>query len=170
MNFNEAFHKTVFEWEGGDRLHEVPGDPGGLTKYGISQRAHPNVNVRNLNETDAKAIYRVKYWNRLWVDNLPDELRWDVFDHGVNAGQGSAALTLQRAINMCQLVRGRPRISEDGQIGPQTTLTATGLPPLRLLRVFRALRTERYLMLARGGMEKFIEGWLDRVDGIAGNA
>ena len=170
MNFSEAFQKTVFDWEGGDRLHNVPGDPGGLTKYGISQRAYPALRIASLTESAAKDIYHGDYWRPLRVGELPDALRWDVFDFGVNAGLRRSAVALQRAINHCRGARGYPEIATDGQIGPRTISAAQGLPALRLLRVFRAVRTQHYMILADRGMEKFLEGWLDRVDGTAGNA
>ena len=44
----------VIEREGGDKLTKDPSDPGGTTKYGISQRANPDVDIENL---------RWSYWS-----------------------------------------------------------------------------------------------------------
>lgn len=46
----------VFESEGG--LSEDPNDKGGTTKFGISQRAYPNVDIKNLTRQQAELIYR----------------------------------------------------------------------------------------------------------------
>jgi lysozyme family protein len=59
--FERALAFTL-RWEGG--LSQDPDDPGGTTKYGISARAHPEVDVRNLTLEDAKEIYRKEYWER----------------------------------------------------------------------------------------------------------
>ena len=44
-DFDKAF-ELVIGHEGG--LVDHPADPGGLTKYGISKRAYPNLDIRNL--------------------------------------------------------------------------------------------------------------------------
>jgi hypothetical protein len=64
MDFEMAWRKTM-TWEGGDRLHTVPGDPGGATKYGISQRAFPNTDIPSLTERKAQMLARLHYWNPL---------------------------------------------------------------------------------------------------------
>jgi len=38
-----------------------PRDPGGETKYGISKRAYPGLDIKNLTEEQAKEIYRQDY-------------------------------------------------------------------------------------------------------------
>lgn len=81
----------------------VPGDPGGPTKYGITlgdMRIHgwPNATaetVRNLTLADAKEIYRRHYWNAVGGDTLPAGLDYTVFDFAVNAGVGRAMGTLR---------------------------------------------------------------------------
>lgn len=50
----------VLSVEGG--LVNNPADPGGLTKYGISQRSYPDLDIRNLSIEDAKEIYFRDYW------------------------------------------------------------------------------------------------------------
>ncbi len=41
-----------------------PADPGGETRYGISKRAFPKVDIANLTINKAKAIYKAFYWER----------------------------------------------------------------------------------------------------------
>ena len=48
---------------------------GGETKYGISKRAHSNVDIKNLTVEDACAIYREDYWKPCKAEKLPEELR-----------------------------------------------------------------------------------------------
>ena len=54
--------------EGG--LVDNPADPGGLTKYGISKRAYPTLDIAGLTVDQAKAIYRRDYWNPLGLDAI----------------------------------------------------------------------------------------------------
>ena len=82
-SFDKAF-AFVIGAEG--KLTDDPKDPGGLTKYGISHRAYPTVDIRNLTLDDAKAIYRLDYWDKCDCDNLPYPLDVVAFDTAVNMG------------------------------------------------------------------------------------
>ena len=46
-------------------------DPGGETKFGISKRAHPDLDIANLTRDQAGAVYRRDYWDRLRCFDLP---------------------------------------------------------------------------------------------------
>lgn len=170
MNFEEAFALTL-TWEGGDRLHTVPGDPGGTTKYGISQRAYPEVDVEHLTLGGAQEIARRDYWSRNNIDFLPAPLRWYVFDTAFNMGSLRAGRLLQTAINLC--IQANPHamdfLSVDGEIGPRTISAAHMYEPARLLRVLRAYRMEYYLTLGETGYAKFLDGWLRRAEGRESN-
>lgn len=67
-----------------------PEDPGGETKYGISKRAYPRLDIKNLTLEDASAIYKRDYWNAAGCDDLDDSLALVVFDTAVNCGVGRA--------------------------------------------------------------------------------
>ena len=54
-NFNEIIEK-VLEHEGG--YVNDPTDLGGETKYGITKRFYPNVDIKNLTIEQAKEIYK----------------------------------------------------------------------------------------------------------------
>ena len=77
----------MFAVEGG--LSEHPDDPGGVTKYGISQRAHPDVDVRNLTREQATIIMRDHYWDPL-PRGLPPDVRWFAFDSCFHSGMQRA--------------------------------------------------------------------------------
>jgi len=47
---NSQIIKEVLRREGGAKLTKDPDDPGGVTKYGISKRSNPDVDVENLTE------------------------------------------------------------------------------------------------------------------------
>ena len=170
VNFDQAFDQLM-GWEGGGALHEVEGDWGGVTKWGISQRAYPMLDIPNLTEDDARDLIHRKYWLPLRANQLDPELRWDVFDFGVNAGYRTSARALQKSINLCRRARGDRRhpLKGDGDVGPLTLEGAREEEPERLLRVFRAYRTKRYMKLAETGRwsARFIHGWLRRAEGGA---
>jgi len=63
-----------------------PSDPGGETKYGISKRAYPTLDIQNLTESAAKEIYKRDYWDKLDCDNLFYSFDIVAFDTAVNMG------------------------------------------------------------------------------------
>ena len=105
MNFDLAV-KLVIGFEGA--YVNDPRDPGGETKWGISKRSYPDVDIRNLSTDDAKQIYKMDYWDKMQCDKLPEGLRLAVFDCAVNQGISMAARTLQK------LAGARM----DGMVGP----------------------------------------------------
>ncbi len=108
MNAFEQAFAVVVGHEGG--YVNDPRDPGGETKYGISARAYPNVNIRGLTLEIAKTIYRADYWARGYCNEMPGPLALLHFDSAVNNGVGQAARFLQQALG----------VKVDGDIGPAT--------------------------------------------------
>lgn len=96
MDFETAFGRLI-GFEGG--LSNNPQDPGGLTKYGISQKAFPNLDIANLTLDQAKAIYKQQYWDEIRADTLPDPVRYVAFDAAVNNGVNRANVWLQLALS-----------------------------------------------------------------------
>jgi lysozyme family protein len=111
--FNHALAFALW-WETGGRtdgaMTNDPDDPGGLTKWGISQRAFPRVHIPSLTRTQAAELYRLNYWDLVEGDELPRVVAFVVFDYAVNSGVARASRALQRAVGA----------KIDGDIGPQT--------------------------------------------------
>jgi len=147
--------EVVLEHEGG--YVNDPKDPGGETKYGISKKAYPDVDIKNLTEEEAKEIYKSDYWDKNKVDNLPDDLKHIFFDMCVNMGRGTAVRVLQRAINN----KGGDLVV-DGGFGPGTSFALAKYTP-KLDRV-RAFRVRYYVELVnrKPDLEKFYFGWFRR--------
>jgi lysozyme family protein len=90
--------------EGGYTNH--PSDPGGPTNFGITladfrRHARPGAtaaDIRAMKVEEAKAIYRVHYWNAVRCDELPAGVDYCVFDYAVNSGTTRAAKVLQRVL------------------------------------------------------------------------
>ena len=142
-------------------LVDNPGDPGGLTKYGISQRAFPKVDIRNLTRDAAVEIYRCDYWAVAHCDEIPWPLCLFVFDHAVNAGVGGA-------IRLLQGVCGG---KVDGAWGPLTAEAVAGrcarAPMFELGRSYNVARVQAYLGMSPMLVSRFGVGWCGRVAAVA---
>ena len=150
--FDEIIEK-VLEHEGG--YVNDPKDLGGETKYGITKRFYPDIDIKNLTIEQAKEIYKSDYWDRNKVESLPQNLWHIYFDMCVNMGKRTAVKVLQRAA----VNKGRD-IEVDGGLGP---MTIGALKGVELDRV-RAFRVKYYvdLITARPEQEKFYLGWFRR--------
>lgn len=103
-----------------------PADPGGATNMGITLATYRQwsddpelgpVQVQDMTQRTAKAIYRGLYWNPLRADALAAGVDLMVFDMGVNAGIWRSARILQRAV-------GFTGDQVDGCVGPETLAAA----------------------------------------------
>jgi len=66
-------------------------DSGGVTRFGISKDANPDVDVENLTEAQARQIYRDRYETPLALaDDVDPAFRAVAFDTAVNHGVGRA--------------------------------------------------------------------------------
>lgn len=148
MKFENAV-EYILKHEGGYVFHQK--DPGGETNFGISKRAYPNLNIKDLTRDDAKEIYRRDYWNKISADLLPHFLRLSVFDSAVNQGP-------QRAIGLLQAALG---VSVDGVLGPATLEAAGRANPEKLLKAYARIRMNRYADDRNFAI--FGEGWTQRL-------
>lgn len=87
MSFDAAFD-VVVGIEGG--YVNDPHDPGQETKFGISKRSYPQIDIANLTLDQAKALYLRDYWHLCKCDEMPQDLALAVFDAAVNQGPGTA--------------------------------------------------------------------------------
>jgi len=150
--------EVVLKHEGG-YVHD-PRDPGGETKYGISKRSYPSLDIASLTREDAIAIYYRDFYSKYGYGRLNDEaVATKVFDMAVNMGPATAHRLLQEA-----LVFLGYDIAVDGIIGPQTIVAANRADPRRLLQVLRWLAAHHYYRIAaqRPQSRAFLIGWLRR--------
>ncbi len=140
--------ELILRLEGADT--NDPRDPGKLTRFGIAQASHPNIDVADLTKADAAEIYANQYWKPLRCEDMPPAVALAVFDCAVNQGPGIAARLLQRAA----------RVREDGVIGPHT-LAAIFRAPEAVLDDFIVGRLIRYT--DTGNFDRFGKGWFARV-------
>ena len=153
MGFEKAI-KEVLKHEG-KYVHD-PHDRGGETNFGISKRAHPEVDIKNLTEEHAIGIYHEHYWIPSKAEKLPKNLQGYFFDMCINLGQRNGVKVLQKAINS----KGSKMVSVDGRIGPITIKAANNLE-LERLKSFRVLYYAN-LVHSNPTQEKYWFGWFRR--------
>jgi lysozyme family protein len=149
--------ERVLADEGG--YSSSPADPGGATKFGISARAHPGVDIATLTRDAAVNIYWREWWLPFGFAQLPAAIAAKTFDLSVNIGAAHAIQCLQRALRAC----GSP-VTEDGVLGEATALASRRADPAALMAAMRSEAAGYYRILAasRDGAQAFIKGWLNR--------
>lgn len=149
MNFDQAFDALI-NHEGG--YTNNPADPGGETKFGISKRAYPSLDIKNLTLADARSIYYRDFWQRAMCHKLHPDLAFDVFDAAVNSGVGQAIRWLQRSVN----------VADDGVVGPLTLAAIQRLDDTSAIRArFSGHRLE--FMAKLSTWDVFSRGWCRRI-------
>ena len=153
-NFENAII-MLLENEGGYVDH--PNDPGGETKFGISKRSYPDLDIKSLSRVDAIRIYKKDYWDTLDLDSFPyDRIGEKLFDISVNMGIKNAIKCLQRSIRAVLLAE----IEDDGVIGPITKTLLVKCSEFALLCSFRSEVAGYYRSLKYSS--HFLKGWLSR--------
>jgi lysozyme family protein len=133
MTFDQAVAFVLFhegEW------NRRPDEPGGLTRYGISRKAHPTVDLDALTLEGARAIYLADYWTPAGCPLLPAPLRLPMFDAAVQHSVRTAVKFLQQAVGA----------TPDGIMGPHTLAAADREPWADTLVDFMARRFKLYAL------------------------
>lgn len=165
-NFDLAF-KEIIAIEGTATTND-PTDKGGLTKYGISKKAFPNVDIANLTLDKAKKIYQDNYWktSNINLDSFDYKIALELFDIGVNQGIVTAAKKLQRALNlMNRNEKDFPDLMLDGNAGQKTISAYKKVNKDVLLKVLNGFQFMTYVEITERDktQEKFFNGWMIRV-------
>ncbi len=145
ISFDQAFVRLV-DSEGG--YVNSPKDPGGETKFGISKRSYPSVDIKALTLDGAKQIYFRDFWTPLGT--TAPAVKFQAFDFAVNSGIPKAVKKLQLAVGAV----------DDGQWGAksQAALDAMSLDDV-LLR-YMAERIRFWTSLPT--WDEFGKGWARR--------
>ena len=129
-----------------------PNDPGKATKYGISKKAYPDIDIENLTLEQAKKIYKRDYWDRCKCSFIPDALSIALFDFAVNSGTKKAIKYLQKALE----------VPADGVIGNQTIGACNREPTKKVLEKYMDLRLD--FLMSLKNWKYFGNGWGGRVN------
>ena len=148
MNFDTAFDRLLGH-EGGYINHK--NDPGGETKFGISKRSYPNVDIADLTLDDAKTLYKRDFWDRAQCDRLPPDLAFQVFDGAVNSGIGNSIRWLQEAAG----------VAVDGVVGPLTLRKVGDMDTGIAIARYNGVRLK--FMASLSTFDVFGRGWARRI-------
>ena len=166
---------NIIKVEGG--YTNDPNDAGGATRYGITvavaRRNGYNGDMRDLPIEFARMVYRKQYYEGPHFDDvakLSPRIAEELTDTGVNMGVTTAALFLQRWLNVMNMEkRFYPDVKADGYIGQQTLACLEAYLKKRgkegetvLLRALNSSQGHRYLEIAEGRQanENYVYGWL----------
>jgi lysozyme family protein len=139
----------LIQREGGSKIVNLPGDTGGVTKYGISSNNHPDVDVPNLTYQDARDIYINTYLVSSNIYKLDQPLQEQMLDFAVHSGTETAIKKLQTLLN----------VTPDGVIGPITLSKCNGY---QLRDVNNALVKTRVHFLLNMNKPHVWRGWIRR--------
>lgn len=162
----------VLEHEGGN--DDDPRDPGGRTSRGITaerwaewRQTHPGMpeDVWDAPQSAVEAIYREKYWNVLWCEQLPPGVDYAVFDFGVNSGPARSARFLQEIVGS----------EADGEVGPNTVAATRAADPEAVIKQLcddrmAFLKTARNKETGELLWPTYGRGWTNRVNDVRRDA
>jgi lysozyme family protein len=154
-DFTQAVQKTLIH-EGG--FVDSPNDPGGATKYGITQADMPGVDMKTVTQEHAIAYYAAHYWNQFYTQIVDQAIAEKLFDMGVLFGVKTAVKMLQiTLVNKVSLVT-------DGEFGPGT-LSAVN-QNANLLPAYRTILINHCMNVVNNKPETsvFVSGWVRRIN------
>ena len=150
-----------------------PGDWGGETKFGISDKrdgiadgktdvsgdGKPDTAIRDLTSEQVGKIYFRDYWQEAYCTDWPDGISLFVFDAAVQHGVTAAIRQLQAAAG----------VTTDGIVGPRTVRAVIGAAPEGLLSRCLLRRSRYYASIIKSNPSqgKYLNGWFNRLDYLA---
>jgi lysozyme family protein len=162
-NFSKAL-AAVLVHEGG--FVNNPKDPGGMTNLGCTKAVweehcgHPvdEKTMRALTPNDVGPLYKRKYWDKVFGDDLPAGVDYVVFDAAINSGFGRAAKWLQACVG----------VEVDGGIGPKTLAAVKAFDSKTLIEDYCKRRLSYMMDLPT--WDTFGRGWSRRVNDVEASA
>ena len=152
-------HALDFVWRfDGFKNDSAPGETF-RTSYGVTEGTWAGA-VRDgvvegafedMTEAQARAIYRVDFWNAMHCSSLPPGVDVMMFSSGTLAGTGHAVRLLQRIIGA----------HVDGVVGPETIRKAGSFGLRQLIDALAAGDEAWFKTL---GKDQFVRGWTRRTE------
>ena len=121
------------------------------TKYGLAAMTYPDIDIKSLTVSQAKAIYYEDWWVALSMDKLSKAIAYQMFDAAINHGASRANKFLQAAAG------SKP----DGIIGPKTIAAVKAADQNDLLLRFLAERLQFFTGIKT--FDTYGRGWSRRV-------
>lgn len=159
----EYFKQVVFphtlRWEGGGKLHNIAGDSGGWTIWGIAYNYNAKTfkdlaDFKDTTYDEAAAVAFIKYYLAVRADIVRDDLKIIYFDTAYNMGVSRAAKIMQKCCN----------VTVDGRIGPMTISRMKEVTEECLYEG----RKGWYNLIVKNNqaLSKFMKGWMNRLTDI----
>ena len=145
----EIIIDRVLDHEGG--YTSGGNDPGGETKWGISKRSYPHLNIKTLTREQAIEIYRKDFWERMHLDCLPDGVAFQLLDFALNSGIETAVRYFQRVVG----------VADDGYWGPLSNEAAHNMGESDMILLLNAERLD--LMTRLKNWPTHGKGWARRI-------
>lgn len=143
------FIDRLLDHEGG--YVNDPSDPGGETKFGISKRSYPQLNIAMLTRESAIHIYQRDFWEPINGDAFNPAVAFQLLDSAVNSGIHQSLRFLQRVLG----------VADDGHFGPVSRSALEGRDVNDLLLLFLAERLE--FMTKLKNWDNASKGWARRI-------
>ena len=128
-----------------------PRDPGGETNFGISKRAAPTVDIKNLTRDKAIAWYHQNVWQAVGGDDIPRPVAYQIIDFAVNGGNTTAVHKYQMALG----------VADDGHFGPVSVEAAKKMSATDQILAFNAVVIRYYTKLSKFSI--YGAGWMNRI-------
>lgn len=141
------------------------------TKYGISAMSYPTVDIKNLSQDQATALYIMDYVNKPGFDGvilLSPAVGHKVVDAGVNVGSARSSRWFQQSLNsLSRDGKDYPKITVDGKIGTGSINAYASLQRVRgkvkacelVIKLIDSQQGSHYMSLT--GSPQYIPGWID---------
>jgi lysozyme family protein len=131
VSFDMAF-ASIAKIEGGFSDREKAADPGGATKFGITERVARawgyQGDMRDLPLDTAKAIAKAWYWTKYQCDQFDERIAYQVFDAAYNGGY--PVRWLQECVG----------VEADGVLGAKTIAAVRTADVWKTIALFNAKR------------------------------
>lgn len=164
----------LWKWEGGDKYHEVEGDNGGATLFGISLRFYKSIypkankdSIKNLSQDEAIKIYWDYFYSNLNYDKIDNlEVSRKLFLTAVNMGKSRPNKWIQQICNDLG-----SKLVVDGILGKLSIEEINRLCDINLKEIKESLikkQIEEYERIVKNDptQKKFLKGWKNRANSI----
>lgn len=154
------FNEKIIGIEGSEYTND-PKDKGGETKFGISKRSYPKLDIKNLTREQAIEIYKRDFWNKNNLDAIHNQEIAEIFFYIiVHSGAETATSIVQKVLNACGF-----NLKVDGKLGPLTLTAINSISNVSwVIAEIRVALCAWYLKIVDKdkSQTKYFVGWIRR--------